>query len=900
MDNQKFVLYVISHTHWDREWYSSFQDYRVRLVRTIDDLLDILDNDENYKFFHMDGQTIILEDYLSIRPQNKERIEKYIKNGRIIIGPWYVMPDEFLVTGESLVRNIQRGLDICRKYEVAAMNNGYVTDIFGHNGQFPQIVREFGMDSATLFRGVGDFDKDMFNWRGVDGSEILAFRMDVNRCYSNYYFSIRWPFEQTGYNNDDDLIERARQMIERSKKASVCNAFLMLDGVDHIDADPELPRIINLLNSRIEGIEVRHATMDEYLEAVKAANLQLETLEGPLYNIGRKGLQHRVLKNVLSSMVHIKQENDRCETLMTAWAEPLDAATRVFSDKMVNGRGAVYGQPRSDYFNEAWRYIISNHPHDSICGCSITDVHKDNDYRFRQAEQIGENMVRLAMDELGVNIDTSGLEGDSAVIVFNQFMHDIDETVILKLQLKTGQFRNFRLFDACGKDIPYQILEISEPWQKRIAPIRKLICFESYETITIAIRLKIPGNGYASLGYKHYQAIGPQGYEYAHREEPDATRYPGTFRTARNVWDNGVLKVTVKDNGTLLVKNKRTGKEYDNVLAFEDCADVGDGWNYVKPAADSEYISLCGDCDFSVESDGPLAAVLKVTRRIKLPRNAAGSVRRSADRDFFEVISCITIIKDSTVLDIRTEVDNKHNHHRLRVLFPTGMSSKEFYTHTPFDMQRWSVEKSDWSTHSEIETNVNPTQGVVFISDGQDSFGLYSKGLYEVEVTENDCTVALTLFRSFPHEVGQVIPEWGLANMKMIFEYAADFGVEGTPASALAEGMKWKIGLRSSNETKHGGSLPGESSLVKFDCGLSIISSMCYTKIDGTTREALVIRMYNPSDERETVKAKFPSAVKEAYLLDLKNDITGSIDISTDTVSFDAGAHKIVSFAVQL
>jgi len=152
---KKFKAYVISHTHWDREWYQTFQFHRKRLVDMLDEIIDYMEANEDYTYFHFDGQTILIEDYLQIRPKNEKRLIKLIQSGRIIIGPWYVMPDEFLISGESIVRNLQRGFQICKKYGTEPMRNGYVVDIFGHNSQFPQILRGFDINSSVLFRGIG-------------------------------------------------------------------------------------------------------------------------------------------------------------------------------------------------------------------------------------------------------------------------------------------------------------------------------------------------------------------------------------------------------------------------------------------------------------------------------------------------------------------------------------------------------------------------------------------------------------------------------------------------------------------------------------------------------------------------------------------------------------------------
>ena len=149
------TIHVVSHTHWDREWYLTFQQFRFRLVEMMDQLLALLDADPNYRTFMLDGQAIVLEDYLEIRPEREEEIRRYVQEGRLLIGPWYILPDEFLVSPEAMVRNLLVGERVCRRFG-PSMRIGYLPDPFGHIGQMGQILRGFGMDVACLWRGVGD------------------------------------------------------------------------------------------------------------------------------------------------------------------------------------------------------------------------------------------------------------------------------------------------------------------------------------------------------------------------------------------------------------------------------------------------------------------------------------------------------------------------------------------------------------------------------------------------------------------------------------------------------------------------------------------------------------------------------------------------------------------------
>ena len=175
------TLHLISHTHWDREWYLTFQQFRLKLVHLIDNLLDLLDSDADFKYFMLDGQTIVLDDYLLMRPERADDLRRHIRKGRLLIGPWYILPDEFLVSPEATIRNLLEGERTCRRFG-AKMMSGYLPDPFGHIGQMPQILRGFGIESACLWRGLSD-EPCEFWWQASDGSSVLM--AYLRESYSN-------------------------------------------------------------------------------------------------------------------------------------------------------------------------------------------------------------------------------------------------------------------------------------------------------------------------------------------------------------------------------------------------------------------------------------------------------------------------------------------------------------------------------------------------------------------------------------------------------------------------------------------------------------------------------------------------------------------------------------------
>lgn len=894
------VLYVISHTHWDREWYQTFQQYRKRLVRMLDDLIEVLENDADFKHFHLDGQTIVIEDYLQIRPQNKERLYKLIRDKRIIIGPWYVMPDEFLVSGESLIRNLQKGIGQCEDIGTEYMKSGYVTDLFGHNSQLPQILSGFDINNAVLFRGIADYKKDTFIWQGADGSEVITSKLDKNRAYSNFYFAVRWPFDERDY-DEDEMVERMKKLLSYYEDMQVSDVLLMMDGVDHIDAEPQLPKFMKLLEKRIDGIKFIHSTYEDYIKAQMDTKPELETIKGPLYNLGQMGMCNFLLKNVLSSMVNLKQENDLCETMLTRWAEPLDFACGMMNGRLKQTLKFRNMEPRKGFFVAAWEELIKNHPHDSICGCSRFEVHMDNEYRFRQAKDITLSIVDDTKETLSHNIDTTGRGTNGAVVVFNAGQNPFNRVVLFDLKTNTGCQCNFKFYDIEGNEIPYQIIGKKSDLEKE-STFRELIRFNEGDLLTIAMKVSLPAMGYSTYTMEEFVTVWPSKTEYTYPVYYPPTKYLGTLRTGINSFNTGKIEVVVNSNGTLKVTSMKTSKIYDNVLAFENNGDTGDGWNYKKPLLDSSYISTCSDASFSIEADGPLAAIIKIVTRMILPSEIDGKNPniRSKHRDTFEIESLITIKKDSSKIDVKTVVYNEHLEHRLRVLIPTDINNTVFYTKTPFDMQEWNVKKADWSNFQEVETNVNPSQGITLFGDSMDSILLTTKGLYEVELTDNKSkTLALTLFRTFPNEAGFKSQNSDFMKKKYEGEFSIDFRSPTTPNEALIEGEDSRSGISVFKTKNHEGILPKETSFVKIDSDENsvVFSSVVRESIIYKGEKFDTLRLFNSSTKSSKATVELPVMIMDAFIVDLLGSKTGDIKSEGKKLFLELGAKKILTVA---
>ncbi|MGH6691515.1 MAG: hypothetical protein ACREF4_12660, partial [Gammaproteobacteria bacterium] len=304
------TLHVVPHTHWDREWYLTFQETRIRLVHLVDRLLDILAADPGYLHFTLDGQTIVVDDYLAIRPERRAEIEAHVASGRLLVGPWTVLPDEFLVSAESLVRNLARGSRAARALG-ARMEVGYVPDPFGHVGQLPQILRGFGIECAAFRRGLGTEPCEL-EWEASDGSRVL-----VAYLRDGYDNAARLPDEPAAF--VASVRARARSLAPHS----AVPLRLLMNGTDHHEPQAELPGL--LAKARSDGEDCELSTLPAYFEALRAAlrarPAELLVVRGEL----RDPRRHHLLPGVLSSRVWIKQANDACERLLEREVEPLVA-----------------------------------------------------------------------------------------------------------------------------------------------------------------------------------------------------------------------------------------------------------------------------------------------------------------------------------------------------------------------------------------------------------------------------------------------------------------------------------------------------------------------------------------------------------------------------------------------
>jgi alpha-mannosidase len=795
------TIHIVSHTHWDREWYLTFQQFRLKLVHLIDGLLEILARDPEFKYFMLDGQTIVLEDYLAVRPEKESVLREHVKKGRILIGPWHVLPDMFLVGPEAHIRNLLQGEHTCRRFG-GKMKIGYMPDSFGHVGQIPQILRGFGIEIASVWRGVSDEPAE-FWWQSPDGSRVLM------------------AYLREGYGNGaelaaDDPPRFAESLAEKGEQLaanSVTPDLLVMYGIDHMEPPRNTSEAIAYADEMLRDAHVIHSTLPQYVAAVQEdlgkRPVELPTVIGELRACKRTPL----LPGVLSTRIWIKQRNRASENLLTKWAEPFTTWQELVTGQI----GAALDQ-KSPVLRQSWHLLMENHPHDSICGCSIDQVHDEMIVRFDQVDQIGEELIGQSLVALASSMDTRPQIPDErtrfTVVVFNPTGSVRTDALETTLELP-ADVQEFELLDETGKSLPYQtrglgnrelinlrlnpkelrsslaqvnegraagmsiqalqirrdggevtveaiMVEGGDPnltaWQNGMKEIDACLADPQATTYNVHVRSastnrlvfsapEIPGLGWRTFWVRTRE----QEEKEPVRLNPLLTallplaRLPIVQSLAVRKHhatppvriENETLVVEAKRDGTLTVQDKRNGAIYTGLNRFRDGGDCGDEYNYSPP--DSDRMVEPRLIHVSLEC-GPVQQSLRLELLLHLPAALAPDRKsRSKERVAVPLTSTVTLSNGVPRVDITTEVDNQARDHRLRVHFPTPFAVKNGAHDGAFEVveRPVGVPAFDEAWVEQPRPEV-PQRAFSDISDGRLGLMIANRGLPEVEILNTD------------------------------------------------------------------------------------------------------------------------------------------------------------------
>lgn len=757
MDN----LYFVVHTHWDREWYQPFQQMRARLVAMADRMIALVESGE-VPYFHFDGQTVVLDDYLEVRPEMARRLKALIRTGKIQVGPWYVLADSFLVSGESLIRNLEIGRAAAGKFG-RPLEVGYLPDQFGHCAQLPQILAGFGFRTAVLWRGVdASVARNRFVWEAPDGSSVLTAYLPYG--YSN---GANLPLESV-----ESFLARASAIAERERGFAVDAPILVMNGTDHAAPDARLmARIREARETSAMGFEV--GPLEPIVNRLTGLSLDgIPTHRGEL----RSPWRAHLLPGVTSARSWIKQRDFQNCYVLERLADPLAA--------LANARGA--GGGLGAWLEMAWRTVLQNHPHDSICGCSVDQVHDDMRYRFDQAAMLAENVVRRASGAILENAPN----GETVLAVFNPSFSPRalvtgevelpDPSARYSVEGRSGRVavavdvaraeRSFEV-EMAAADLKPLVAALSHPtllgrtinryalriaggrveldlWLGRAAlseldleEFRERIRNEVSEDGKILIRatnaprctISFPANDLTPAGFSTVRLVREDCAPAEPAPEADSIQ-------------NEFLRVRGGERG-FKFEDRRTDSEFE--LYFEDEGDRGDEYNF-DPVAGAAAI-----CEPVTQSQ-PLIDRSSLRQRMcinleyRIPRAIdANRHQRRAETEPLQIELIATLYAGLDRIDFDARVANRARDHRLRVALKTPIVATKALHDTNFGVVERPLASSEPEGTEDICPAV-PHRTWSAVEGSNVAAAILSRGLYEVEARAQPggaITLLLTLLR---------------------------------------------------------------------------------------------------------------------------------------------------------
>ena len=902
----KRKIHGVPHSHWDREWYFTTSRSKVYLMKDLGDVLDTLESDPEFKYFMVDAQGSLLDDYIKWRPQDKERITKLVKMGKLVIGPWYTQTDQLVISGESIVRNMYYGMKRCESFG-KYMNVGYVPDSFGQSGNMPQIYREFGIEDTLFWRGVSDdmVEHTDFNWKGDDGSVVFTTQIPFG-----YYIGGKIPEDPK---ENDEFWEK--ECLEKAGGRSATRHIYFPNGFDQAPIRTNLPQLIKERNEKDPENEYVISCIEDYIKDVKSEKPELEEVQGEL--VIAKHM--RIHKSIFSSRSDLKVMNTQIQNYVTNVMEPLLTISYNLGNEYPHEAVA-----------EIWKLLFENAAHDSIGSCISDTANEDVYVRYKQARDIAINLVELHSRLIATNVKNSA---DMTFTLINTLPQKREDTVIVKTYVPGGKFA---IVDEKGNNVDYTIIQSRDLTDYvlsqiiTIDPSRKFYIPDHVFEVTMAIK----ANDVPALGYVQYSVDTEKD---SHKEMEE-----------KSVLENEYYTIEVEKDGSLTIVDKENNVTYKNQGILVENGDDGDSFNYSPPRKDLEVFSNESESSVKISgSDVYSQAVIHFDMVVpeNLEERAEGKVSVTMPVDM-----TVALRKGSKVIDFNVKVDNKGLSHRLCVVFDSQIVSAFNYADQQFglikrpnyyekemklymesmnnrsekktgiqELANWANDQSTWQ---EPPISIEPTQSYVSLTDGKTGVAVIPQGVREYEVLD-DSKIRLTLFRTYGfmgkenliyrpgRASGERIIETPAAQLLKQMEFNFGFttyagDINDADIDTLAKQYDTNMEVYTYAEFLNGRlifsqrEIEGKNDIVHslFETeGNLVVSAIKKAEED----DGYIIRLYNGKDHRNLDdKIKFNFDVKEAYYTNLREEKTEAIKVENNTISVKELSHcKFVTIWVK-
>jgi len=734
-------IFIYSHTHWDREWYLSQNQFQYRLIRTVDEIIDLLEQDNAFNTFVLDGQTSVIDDYLELRPERRQCLADLIAARRLIIGPWFTMPDIFLPDGEALIRNLARGWNECRKWGADFVNVGYVPDSFGHIEQMPQLLRGFGIDNFVFSRGRPQAlapSQREFTWESPDGSQVLAWHLPGSYIAAHFL-----PNSAT---EPELLKQRITAIINSYANSAYADIVLLPHGIDHCWIQRDIGQILRDLPQLMPEHTFHHGDIATALNAWKSRpQPELDTYRGQL----RGYLGANELHGTLSSRIDTKINNEFAQAYLENLAEPLDALA------------GDYGKAATPwFFGKAWTRLFQNHAHDSICGCSVDRVHTDVNCRFRETLELAIDLADSALDYLNNN---ARRDGEMTMAVFAGLSGG-RQVVPFVLRSAGALPEQISWQDECGNIYAGQINSCTA------MHVKHTNAGNDYWECRGAVLLP----DLRSCELRRLQLS----------TQPAPTLTPAVVATADSL-DNGIVRVEVNADGSLNLTDRRTGRTITNTHVFAQDADIGGGYHFEAVPDDCRRTTSGGSARIECISAGKISAGLRIATRLRVPASYDRQQQcRSSEMVDLELSTEISLHAGDDMLHCRTTLGNTARHQRLRLCLNTGCATQSVEADAAFAVHRNSPDK--WP--ADPQHNFHPMRSFVHLDADNGGIAFIGRGLHEYEIvpTASQTTLEITLLRSvdFVHQCCT----WETPEAQMLGNHVFDYALllSGAGADSVA------------------------------------------------------------------------------------------------------------------
>ena len=926
---KKKRAHIVPHTHWDREWRYPIWHNRGMLVDFMDELLDTLEKNPEYKQFNMDGQSVIFEDYLLVRPERREQIEKFIKEGRITAGPWYTLPDLYPLDGECLLRNLLKGHRVSQELG-KTMKIAYTSFGWGQTAQFPQIYKSFGIDFCITAKRVDEerAPESEFWWESPDGTRILTTRLgEAGRAFlfvygitairrgrpNDQYMHYKWneggliyKKANTGEENTDFFVFDDNKKIhpemvaqafndtwESTKDSLADNERLFLLGLDFAGAEPDILEILEIANKEIADKRIEMSTLEDYIEALKG-ELNIDSLR-VIYGELRDGPSPACSGNGLASRMYIKQKNKKVQNALIYKAEPLMSAMKIL--------GSEYDK---EFSKLAWDFLLKSHPHDSINGVTQDKTANDVMYHLAQAEELAEVMYERGMREYIRKLDLSEYDkNDLLLVAYNPSSFDRKEIIKVSVDVPTeNDAWDLKVIDDEGNQVNIQQIEIKELLSGVHDPYAQAASMPADRYTFYLETGVIPAGGcrvYKVETNRTFERSFVCGLMYSE------TSTGKELAKCDTVIENEYLVLEANSNGTIKITDKVNGRIYDDMHYFEDIGEVGDFWINLPPHNNRIYTSKGLSADVWLENNGELSATIGIRQIMHLPKEGirphcfrGANSKRSEEYVDMEIVSYFTLKKGDKKIEVRVELDNTVRDHRLRVLYPTGIQAKHSYAAGHFNVDKRPVMPlDDNSKEYFINMQTLPQQTFVDVTDEMCGVAFINNCLTEYELKNDGMgTLALTLLKSVKNTIctskplNNEYPEQsgGQCLGKHIYEYAIyPHKGDWDKGDVYSEAQRFNVipGVMQTAAHTFGKIKPNQS-MYKIENDKLIMSA--FKKAED--RDTVIMRVFNPTNETVESMISLMVKPKEAYFTNMNEERIESFDI---TKPISVGKHKIVT-----